>query len=235
MELKTLLRKIIPRRVISACRIVLIMQRGHGHISQRKGFPVDGHGNYLPWLTYPLIEYLNGFDFSGKTVFEYGAGSSTMFWSKRAKTVESVELDPAWHQAIVAMAPPNVFLHNEPDGHAYANKILEKDTRFDVIVIDGAERYRSAQAALQRLAPGGMIILDNAEWYPRTASLLLGADLIEVRFSGFAPLNAFTSTSSVFFHREFAFPIRGEARGLPIGGVSIPGGTLDDGPDRQPC
>jgi hypothetical protein len=235
MDAKTLLRKIIPRRVVSACRLILIMQKGHGHVRQSKGFPVDGRGHYLPWLTYPLIEYLHGLDFTDKKIFEYGAGSSTLFWSKRAKAVESVELDPAWYRALLPMLPPNVVLYHEPHGHAYANKILEKDTRFDVIVIDGAERYRSATAALQRLAPGGIIILDNAEWYPRTASLLAGADLIEARFSGFAPLNAFTSTSSVFFHREFALPIHRGARDLPIGGVSIPGGTLDDGPGNSSC
>lgn len=33
----------------------------------------DAAGNWLPWYTYPAIEYLKQLDFSQKTVFEYGA------------------------------------------------------------------------------------------------------------------------------------------------------------------
>lgn len=228
--MKNLLRKILPRRLISAVRILLIMQRGHGHVNRHNGFPVNGRGEYQPWLTYPLIEYLTGFDFRQKRIFEFGAGASTLFWASRANHVESVEFDRGWFDELAKIIPDNVLLNHESDGVAYARRILESDGVFDVIVIDGAERYRSAEAALQKLARGGMVILDNAEWYPNTADLLCSAGLVEVRFSGFSPVNAFTSTSSVFLHREFAFPLVSDARQQPIGGVSIKGGALDDGP-----
>lgn len=227
--MKSLLRKILPRRLISAVRLLSIFQGGHGHVNRRDGFPVNGHGDYQPWLTYPLIEYLNGLDFSGKRVFEFGAGASTLFWAKRAAEVVSVEFDLAWFQALQPKLPGNVTLFHESEGEAYAKKIAGLSAPFDVIVVDGAERYRSAEEALKTLAPGGMIILDNAEWYPNTADFLKKAGLIEVRFSGFSPVNAFTSTSSVFLHRDFDFPNVMGARVPPIGGVSILGGTLDDG------
>lgn len=228
--MKNLFRKILPRRLISAARILLIMHREHGHVNRRDGFPVNGRGEYQPWLTYPLIEYLKGFDFSQKRIFEFGAGSSTLFWASRAKHVESVELDRRWFESLVKIVPDNVVLNHQSDGISYSQKIIETDGQFDVIVVDGAERYRSAEAAIEKLIPGGMIILDNAEWYPNTADLLRSAGLIEVRFSGFSPVNAFTSTSSVFLHRDFSFPLVADARQSPIGGVSIQGGTLDDGP-----
>lgn len=231
--MKALLRKILPRRLISAVRLLTIFQGGHGHVNQRNGFPVSGKGEYQPWLTYPLIEYLVGLDFSQKRVFEFGAGASTLFWSKRAAEVVSVEFDFEWFLALKDRIPGNVSLFYESNGELYAGKILALDVNFDVIVVDGAERYRSAQLAITKLSPGGMIILDNAEWYPNTADLLKRSGLIEIRFSGFSPVNAFTSTSSVFLHREFCFPNNSRARIPPIGGVSIPGGTLDDGLSRS--
>jgi hypothetical protein len=97
-------------------------------------------------------------------------------------------------------------------------------------VVDGAERYRSAQSAIKALAEGGFIVLDNAEWYPNTADMLAQAGLIEVRLSGFSPINAFTSTSSIFLSRNFSIPTNALAREMPIGGTEIIGGTLDDGP-----
>jgi hypothetical protein len=188
--------------------------------------PVDGRGNFVPWLTYPMIEFLDGLDFSELSVFEFGSGGSTMFWAARAKEVVCVELDSGWASRVAAMVPKNVRVLHEPNGHAYADTPIQLGRTFDVIVVDGAERFRSAQNAIRCLAPGGMIILDNAEWYPNSAALLSAAGLIEVSFSGFPPINAFPSTSSAFLSRDFAIPrLR---RGPPVGGRDLAGGALDD-------
>lgn len=42
---------------------------------------IDKLGNPIPWYTYPAIEYLKTIDFSRKLVFEYGGGSSTLWWA----------------------------------------------------------------------------------------------------------------------------------------------------------
>ena len=188
--------------------------------------PVDAGGNFLPWLTYPMIEFLDTLDVSDKSVFEFGAGGSTLYWARRAREVVSVELDAAWHARLTSMAPSNVEIVHEPDGHQYADTPNRLGRTFDIIVVDGAERYRSASAALNALAPGGMIILDNAEWYPNCCRLLASSGLIELPFSGFPPVNAFTSTSTAFLSRDFAFPV--VRRRPPIGGRALAGGALDD-------
>ncbi|WP_052382285.1 class I SAM-dependent methyltransferase [Paraburkholderia kururiensis] len=230
MSTVDLIRKVLPRRLLVTARLQKIFFGDHGHTRRIDGMPVDGAGDFQPWLTYPLIEYLSGFDFSGKDVFEFGAGASTMFWASRARAVVSVEFDRGWYETLKNRVPPNVTLLHESDGHLYAQMpktLLPR--RFDVVVVDGAERYRSARSALEVVSPGGMIILDNAEWYPRTADMLSDAGLIEVRFSGFSPINAFTSTSSVFLSRDFSFPGTGKARLPPRGGRALPHGALDDG------
>jgi hypothetical protein len=205
-----------------------IFQLKHGHVRQKDGFPVNGLGEFQPWLTYPMIEFLNGFDFSNKTVFEYGSGASTLFWATRAKEVISIEFDGEWHQSLLSKIPKNVTLIHEPDGRKYASSIQKFSRQFDVIVIDGAERNRCAIAAINSLKPGGMIILDNAEWYPNTAGYLASAGLIEIPFSGFSPVNAFCSTSTAFLTRDFAFPQKIQSRRPPVGGRALPAPAFDD-------
>ena len=217
----------LPRRVISAIRLLQIFQHKHGHTYQKSGFPVNGKGDFQPWLTYPMIEFLNGLDFSGKRVFEFGAGSSTLYWAARAEQVVSVELDRDWYESLLHKVPDNVQLVHEPDGGLYAG-IIRDMGKFDIIVIDGAERFLSAEFASQALAPGGMIILDNAEWYPNAAEFLNSSGLIEVPFNGFSPINAFTSTSTAFISREFAISKNNKARLPPIGGRALPTPALDD-------
>jgi len=230
MKFNNILRLILPRRVISAIRLLQIFQYKHGHTYHKSGFPVNGKGEFQPWLTYPMIEFLNGFNFSGKRVFEFGAGSSTLYWAARAEQVVSVELNGEWYESLLQKVPNNVQLRHEPDGGKYS-EVIQGMGKFDVIVIDGAERYHSAVMASKNLAPGGMIILDNAEWYPTTAEFLNSLGLIEVPFSGFSPVNAFTSTSSVFMSRDFSIPKNDKARLPPIGGRKLPNPALDDIPN----
>ena len=40
---------------------------------------------------------------------------------------------------------------------------------------------------MQALTPGDMIILDNSDWHPKTAAMLLGSGVIQVDFTGFNP------------------------------------------------
>jgi len=230
MYLKAIIRAVLPRWAIVGMKLQRIFFNTYGHNRRVNGMPVDGEGRHQPWLTYPVIEHINGLDLRDKDVFEFGAGASTIFWAERAKSVTSVELDSDWWDILRKSVPKNVELVHEPDGAKYARFPLTLAPRkFDVVVVDGAQRFESAKTALRVLAPGGMIVLDNAEWYPNTADVLSNADLIEVRLSGFSPINAFTETSSIFLSRDFAFSINRMARQRPKGGRALVGGALDDG------
>lgn len=167
---------------------------------------VDRDGHPLPWYTYPAIEFLAQLDFSGCRVFEYGTGNSTLFWAQRAREVVSVEHDPQWYDYVRARVPANAAVIYEPDLQAYAAAIARVAGGFDVIVVDGPARQltraRAAAAALTRLNPGGLIILDNSDWLPTSTTLLREADLLQVDFSGFVPIATGTQTTSLYFHRE---------------------------------
>jgi hypothetical protein len=183
-----------------------ILHRRFGHdrsVVQRE--PRDAEGRELPWFTYPAIEYLGQLDFSDKTVFEFGAGNSTVYWSRRAARVVSVEHDRGWHERLRMQLPTGqeLILAENPRGHPQA--LVRRRDEFDVVVVDGIERRACCAVAVQRLRRGGLVILDNSDWHHHCAAVLREAGLLEVDFVGFGPVNGYTWTTSLFFHREFAF------------------------------
>ncbi len=67
--------------------------------------PVDKDGNPIPWFTYPAIEFLKERLTKEMTVFEYGSGSSTLFFAERVKEIISVETNKEWFNKIVNKLP----------------------------------------------------------------------------------------------------------------------------------
>jgi hypothetical protein len=56
---------------------------------------VDKNGP-VPWITYPAIRILSTITRPHYRVFEFGAGSSTLWWGKRTAEVVSVDHDGEW-------------------------------------------------------------------------------------------------------------------------------------------
>ncbi len=140
----------------------------------------------LPWWTLRAAKLIDHYlqNRPGATVFEYGAGASTVFLAKRAEIVISAEHDPQW-SALVAervASHPNVLMTqadavpNRSDGEFgsgqatwrghdfrdYVRAIDRFEGSFDLIVIDGRCRHRCLEAALERVKPDGVILFDNA-------------------------------------------------------------------------
>ena len=172
----------------------------------------DKDGNPLPWYTFPAIEYLSQFDYRDKKIFEFGCGYSSAFWAERALTVTSVEDNQAYFERWKKeFGFANLDILWRDEGEIYEKAIFENDTKYDVIVIDGKRRVECAEAAVQKLAQGGMIILDDSDRintsaeYVQAVEILKGAGLLQVDFYGFCPMNNYTKTTSVFFARDFDF------------------------------
>ncbi len=185
---------------------------------------VDKDGNPIPWYTYPAIEYLSQFDYSEKLVFEYGCANSSLFWAARAKKVVSIEDNPTWYAKWEKeFHEENLDVRWRDEGEIYENAIFENDESYDVIVVDGKRRAECALAATKKLAPGGIIILDDSDRintsqeYVRAVQYLKEANLIQVDFYGFCPMNSYTKTTSVFLSRDFDFPTL--YRVQPINGI----------------
>lgn len=200
-----------------------IMNRKLGYErSLRTGESVLGDGQPIPLMSYGLVEYLLSLDLSLSTVLELGGGQSTLFWSSKARSVHTLEHDREWLAAIARQQPGNVRV-TEVRQEGYAEAIAALPDYYDIVVIDcGANRYECAKAIGPRLRRGGIVVLDNSDWYPNAAGCLRDLDLIQVDFPDFRPSHHFRCTTSIFLHREFR-PVGAGARHppIPLGGKDI--------------
>ena len=163
---------------------------------------VDKDGRPIPWYTYSSIEYLKQLDLSAKSVFEFGSGNSTLFWSKEVGKIVSVEHDQGWYNRLSDQVSDNVEYRLCVEKAEYLDSITTFEP-FDIIIIDGVFREQCAQRAIDRLKPGGFIILDNADWWVDAARFLREKDLIQIDFYGPGPLVPYTWCTSLFFSRSF--------------------------------
>ena len=173
--------------------------------TMRKQKPVDAYSQPIPWFTYPAIEYISQLDLREKRVFEWGSGNSSAFFAERCKQIISVESDKKWYDYGVQNLRSNqqIIFREEL---SFIDAIEEFSSKFDLIIIDSIRRYECALKALNFLEPGGLIILDNSDWYPNTSSLLREVgNLIEIDMHGFGPINSYSWTTSVYLHRDFNF------------------------------
>ena len=89
--------------------------------------------------------------------------------------------------------------------------IFADGEKYDVIVVDGKRRAECAANAVKALAAGGLVILDDSDRintsleYFNAVKYLREANLLQVDFYGFCPMNNYTKATSVFFRRDFNF------------------------------
>jgi hypothetical protein len=183
---------------------------------------VDGNGQPIPWYTYPTTEFLSHLDLSQFKVFEYGSGNSTLWWAKRVKQVTSVENDESWYKKIKdSLKTPNVVCWLEKDRQKYFSMVNDD---FDIFVIDGRYRQECLEQVvnLKKKVDGGavglMLILDNADWYPKSVRFVQEKlRWIQTDFHGFGPINSYTWTTSVFInparHSELSYSRRLNPKG----------------------
>jgi len=144
----------------------------------------------IPWWTYGAIEAverrLAELDGAAR-VFEYGSGASTVWLGNRSKEVHSVEHHAGFAEVmrrVLAQAGLNDRVEllevpaemlaepatrsgrkgeNHVDYTAYSQAIKQVGGLFDVIVVDGRARVACCLASLPYLAPGGLIVFDDAQ------------------------------------------------------------------------
>ncbi len=195
----------------------------HGHDrSVATGLAVDARGGPLPMYTYAAIEYLGQLDFSDRHVLEFGSGQSTLWWARRAARVTAVEHDDHWVRRLEEAGLENVeclFAKREDvaSGDLYL-AVLPDGQRYDVIALDGLHYHDCAAAARGLLNPGGLVVLDNADFYPATCALLRDAEFLQVDMAGFKPCHTDAQVTSLFFDRAFGVKPRGRQPRPCIGG-----------------
>jgi len=180
-----------------------MFKRGFLHSVVHHSIVVDGEISATPWFNYAIIDILDqrvGIDMS---VFEYGAGYSTLWWQTRVKFVASVDHSKNWVSILRKQIMPNVdltFAKLEYGGD-YSKTILKYHCLFDVIVVDGRDRVNCAKNSIQRLSPSGVIIFDNSQrsYYREEILNLLTLGFRELQISGLAPMTHLESYTSILY------------------------------------
>lgn len=198
--------------------VILFLQQGwlRSYLEQKS---IGPRGQPIPWYTYASIEYFSTLDFQSSRIFEYGCGSSSIFWSNRSASVTAVENDPTWAARMRIQAPSNLVIIEAIDRHEYIQSPLRLGKRFDVIVIDGRFRHDCVAVAAEAVESNGMLILDNSDWYPVACKSLREMGWQQIDFSGFGPINAYCTTTSMFIRSATVIRRVHEAR--PIGGLAL--------------
>lgn len=178
---------------------------------------VDSQGTAIPWYTYPAVEYLRSLDLRDKRIFEFGCGNSSVFWARRAREVVAVENDLTWAATVRGLGISNLTLMGVSDRENYVSAPEKAGGEFDIVVIDGRFRRACVKSACRVAKPNGMIIFDNADWYPDACGELRASGWFQFDFSGFGPINPYCWTTSVFVRSSADFQ---RLDGLePVGGI----------------
>ncbi len=119
-----------------------------------------------PWLTSDAISLLERFLNKTMFGFEWGSGRSTIWLAKRAGKLVSVEDNEDWYKRVKhQLYGLNVDYRYVPTGGtSYAAQIATfPDASFDLILVDGSARDACIAAAVSKVKPNGMIVVDNAD------------------------------------------------------------------------
>ena len=131
---------------------------------ENQDFFYDENQEINPWWGRTTIDFLKVRLNKSLSVFEWGAGNSTLFWSKNVGDVVSIEYDKEWFEKLKTKIPENVKLRYtelDYDGN-YCKAIIQEDKKFDIVLIDGRDRVRCAKNAVERLKEDGIIIWDDS-------------------------------------------------------------------------
>jgi len=140
---------------------------------------VSGLDRGEPWWVEWAVEWLDRFA-PWERVFEWGSGASTIWLAERASEVYGVEHDSGWVELVNGRLEElgmghAVVEHHSLHGADYSRAILNHpDSYFDLVAIDGRKRVACATSALNKVKPGGMIVLDDSERYMQIFGLLEG-------------------------------------------------------------
>jgi predicted O-methyltransferase YrrM len=117
-------------------------------------------------------------------VFEWGSGASTVWLSRRAASVTSIEHDAGWAAIVAPVLSDNAVVRvvepvpatggpaqqlsakpgfEQLDFAHYVDAMEDLDGCFDLVVVDGRARNACFHRAITRLAPGGVLVFDNVD------------------------------------------------------------------------
>lgn len=205
LNVDSLSLELLPR-LINSKYLVKTGLLGSWIIPKETGdFYYDEEREINPWFGISMVDLLKKHLNKSLSVFEWGSGNSTLFWSAHVKEVVSVEYDKKWHEKLLEVVPDNVLMKYcelEYDGE-YCRLVLKEDREFDIILIDGRDRVRCALNAVSKLKEDGIIIWDDSEReiYKPGIEFLKGKGFKQLELSSIGYGSAGTEQFTSIFYR----------------------------------
>jgi len=139
-----------------------------------------------PWLTEDACSFLVGFLHKKPQakILEFGSGASTVWFSRRTPNLVSIEHNKFWFDKVIN------YISRTRECNEVDFRLMEKPFEpivkefpnefFDLILVDGGNRIECIKAAIRVLKKGGVLVLDDAQWYyPKVNNLLSNWKLTE--------------------------------------------------------
>lgn len=178
--------------------------------SVKQNRSVDNQDNYIPWLTYPCINFLKEKVKSDMNILEIGAGWSTIFFGKKANAVLSFEDDIQWYDLLLKLISPNVELLLYKEMKDIRKVLDDSKKKFDLAIFDGNDdRIQTSFTVLQYLSKECVIVIDDAERkeYLPIILELENKGYKKINFWGMTPLLMYERCTSVFYQDINSFNI----------------------------
>lgn len=169
---KCILKKAFPKFVLHYRVYNLFIKNKSSYLyltgwmrSLEEGKPVDKDGNQIPWMNYPVLEFLKDRLKSDLHLFEFGSGYSTSFYARLVQTVASVEYEKSWLQFVKETAPKNVkLIYKEKDiDGGYCRVVHSTGQQYDIIIVDGRDRVNCIKQSIKALSERGVVLLDDSQ------------------------------------------------------------------------
>ena len=179
------------------------------------GYAIDRDEKPIPWMTYPMIHFLNERLRPKMHVFEYGSGQSTLYFTQKGLMVDSVENDPKWLKHTQDAAGKNARIHyvKKEDATQYNTFIRSLKKTFHIVVVDGHPggqgRVNCLQESLKWLRDDGVVLFADTEFIMhRHVPLDIKKKGFKVMpFWGMRPVTNGMSCTCVFYRRGNCFGI----------------------------
>lgn len=128
-----------------------------------------------PWLTQDAIKILDNLLSKNDVGIDFGSGRSTLWFAERLKKLYSIEGNKGWYDKVNHLITKSGFnnieyqyIKNENASPEYSSdylKVYEKEASFDFVLVDGIYRYEPADMAIDKLQSGGLLVIDNCNWF----------------------------------------------------------------------
>lgn len=132
-----------------------------------------------PWLTPDAVNFLGQWLKPEDQGVEFGSGISTIWFANRVSRLLSIENNPEWYHKVkqwlhdAGLNNVNYVLAAEVENESdqiRASKYIKPgqslpDISLDFVLVDGRWRSECANIMINKLKPGGLMIIDNANLY----------------------------------------------------------------------